>query len=288
MDVIRSLWVWFAVVMIVLVALPTMAVVRLFDRDPAHYRTGRVFRWFGQLATRVVPTWKVHVEGEQPEDPRHPYVFVGNHQSLADIPLISRLPWEMKWVIKIELFGVPLFGWLVRLSGDIPVDRADPKSRSKVMDLARDYLDKSCSVMIFPEGTRSRDGRLMRFTTGAFRLALNNRVPIIPLVVDGTQNALPKHSWKLGSTTHHMRLKVLPPVDPADFDDDPRAYMEHVRGLIAEQLATWRNAERWEVDAMVKKPEAPSPAETPAEETAVPEASSEVKNPVNTSKSTNT
>ena len=75
--------------------------------------------------------------GDLPADPRHPYVVVSNHQSNADIPLISRLPWEMKWVAKKELFDVPVLGWEMLLAGDIPVDRRDAESRAPVLVRAR-------------------------------------------------------------------------------------------------------------------------------------------------------
>ncbi len=245
----RSAWAWTAVSGIILAALPAMAAVRLFDRDPAHYRTGRVFRWFGQLATRVNAAWHIQVLGDFPENPRRPYVVVSNHQSLADIPIISRLPWEMKWVVKAELFRLPVFGWLMRLAGDISVDRTDKRSRAKVLIAARGYLQKRCSVMFFPEGTRSRDGRVLRFTTGAFRLAIKEQVPVLPLAIDGTQDALPKADWRFSQETH-VRLKVLAPVETSGLTSaDADALRDEVRGRIIAQLAAWRGVPPEEMDA---------------------------------------
>lgn len=249
-TLLRSIWVWTAIALLVLSALPAMALVRLFDRDPAHYATGRAFRWFGQLATRINPLWNVEISGEQITDPRRPYVVVSNHQSNADIPVISRLPWEMKWVVKKELFGVPVFGWLLKLAGDIPVDRRDRKSRANVLDIAAEYLQNRCSVMFFPEGTRSRDGRVIRFTDGAFRLAIQEGVPILPLVVEGTFDALPKHDWRFRHPSD-IRLRVLPPVstDVLTSDDVP-ALRDQVRRDIIEQLAEWRELSPTETDAL--------------------------------------
>ena len=266
LTVFRSVWVWTATAALVLFALPAMALVRLFDRDPARYRTGRLFRWIGATASRTNARWHVDLSGEQPRDPRRPYVVVSNHQSLADIPVISRLPWEMKWVVKAELFKLPIFGWLMRLSGDIPVNRRDARSRARVMDLARGYLRKRCSVMFFPEGTRSRDGRVLRFASGAFRLAIEEGVPVLPLALDGTREALPKHSWTF-DTDVYAHLKVLPPVPTDDLTpDDADALRERVRDQIVEQIAAWRGADADAVDAQAPASRVKDQVKTPSDQ----------------------
>jgi len=108
-----------------------MALRRLFDRDPVRYRTGYLFRRLGKALTRINPSWRLHISGETIENPRRPYVVVSNHQSLADIPLISNLPWEMKWMGKVELFKLPVIGWMMRLAGDVSVDRTVPGAARK-------------------------------------------------------------------------------------------------------------------------------------------------------------
>ena len=265
--ILRSLWVWTAVTAVVLVWLPLLALVRLFDRDPARYRTGRWFRRAGQLATKLNPAWHIELFGKPVSDPRRPYVVVCNHQSLADIPVACNLPMEMKWVAKAGLFQLPLFGWLLQLAGDIPVDRKDKNSRQRVLAYTRYYLRRKCSVMFFPEGTRSRDGRVLRFTNGAFRMAIREQVPVLPLVVEGTQNALPKHSWKLREIAD-IRLKVLPPVQTTGLSvEDVPELREKVRGRIVQQLAKWRGVPAPYVDAAATKAELKAAnAEVPAAE----------------------
>jgi 1-acyl-sn-glycerol-3-phosphate acyltransferase len=250
MKSIQSALIWAANGALILLWLPVLAVVRLFDRDPAHYATGRAFRFLGNLFTRTNPLWRVHIEGDVPEDPRRPYVVVSNHQSNADIPVISRLPWEMKWVAKAELFKVPVVGWLLRMAGDIAVDRRDPTSRAHVLVAARDYLRERCSVMFFPEGTRSRDGRVRSFAPGAFRLAIEAGVPVLPLAVDGTRDALPKHGWRFGNAID-ARVRVLPPV-PTDGlgAGDVDALRDRVRAGIIAQVAAWRGTSPEAVDAL--------------------------------------
>jgi len=145
--------------------LPIEAMVHaVHRRDEVPRVEGRWLRRLARVVTCASRLWTFSVEGLPPPD-----VVVANHQSNADAFLLSYLPWDMRWVAKRELFGVPVVGWLLRLSGDIPVRRGDRESAARMRAQAR---DTGLSVMIFPEGTRSRDGRLQPFKDGAFRLAI--------------------------------------------------------------------------------------------------------------------
>ena len=248
---LRSLWTWSAIIFLIIIWLPLLAAIRLFDRDPALYRTGRWFRRLGAAMTRVNPAWHIQVSGlEHVDDPRRPYVVVSNHQSQADIPIVSLLPWEMKWVGKAELFRIPFVGAMMKLAGDIAVDRASNRSRAQVLITARDYLHKKCSVIFFAEGTRSPDGQVLAFNDGAFRLAIKEQVPVLPIAIEGTQDALPKHSWKF-NTSGPMYVKVLPPVATEGLKKgDTAALREAVRDRIIEQIAAWRGTTPEAVDAL--------------------------------------
>lgn len=249
----KSILIWKAVLLLILVWTPVMAVVRLFDRDAARYRTGRLFRTLGKWITKVNPEWNITISGNLDINDRNPYVIVSNHMSNADIPVISNLPWEMKWMAKKELFGIPFVGWLMKMAGDIPVDRRDPRSQISTLKKAVSYLRNDCSVMFFPEGTRSRTGNLGKFTNGAFHLAIREQVPVLPLVIDGTQNCLPKKSWKFGYAPK-VRLKILDPI-PVDglTGEDVEELTGTVRAAILNQLALWRETEREAVDATIKR-----------------------------------
>lgn len=228
-----------------------MAIRRLLDRDPVRYHTGYLFRRLGKALTRVNPAWRLHISGETVEDPRRPYVVVSNHQSLADIPLISNLPWEMKWIGKAELFRLPVIGWMMHLSGDISVDRQSARSGAHAMLRAQRYLEKKCSVMIFPEGTRTLDGKVRQFTDGAFHLAIRAKATILPLVIEGSRDCIPKHSWKFGKPSD-IHLKILPPVDTSSFTlKDVGALRDNVRKAIMSQIAEWRSVPIEAVDGMV-------------------------------------
>lgn len=252
MVLIRSAWTWLSISVLILVWAPVMAITRLFDRDPARYRTGHMFRRLGRAMVAASPNWSVHVSGNYPDDPREPFVVVCNHQSLADIPFISRLPWDMKWVGKEATFKLPIIGWMMRISEDIPVKRTDRRSRAQVFIEAMDRLKKRVSVMIMPEGTRTPDGRVRPFNDGAFKLAIRAGVRVLPLAIDGSFDALPKGGWQFGQKST-IRLHVFDPVDPADFANDGAAVTEHVRTLIVGRVAEWRGVSPEDVDATVNR-----------------------------------
>ena len=248
---IRSLFIWLTTSIIILFWLFLLAISRLFDRDPVHYRTGFLFRKLGKTLTQVNPSWKIHISGEIISNPRLPYVVVCNHQSMADIPLISNLSWDMKWLAKTELFKLPVLGWMMRLAGDISVDRKNPRSGAQALIKAQHILEQKCSVMIFPEGTRTLDGRVRQFTDGAFHLAIKAKVPILPLVIEGSRDCIPKNSWKFGKPSD-IFLKVLPPIETSSLSiKDVSSLRDTVRIAIMKQIAEWRSVPIEDVDGMI-------------------------------------
>lgn len=252
MSTLRSLWAWFAISVLILVWAPIMAIVRLFDRDPGRYRTGRWFRRLGSAMIAANPAWTVRISGNLPTDPRNPYVVVGNHQSLADIPIISRLPWDMKWVGKASLFKIPILGWMMKISRDLPVVREDRRSRVEVMVQARERLEHRVSVMIFPEGTRTRDGRVLRFSDGPFRLAIATGSPILPIALDGSYDALPSDGWRFGPPLT-VRVHVFDPVPVDGLETSAaRTLSEDVRAMILGKIAEWRGVDPVSVAAMIE------------------------------------
>lgn len=253
LSTVKSLFIWIGVALLIFCWLPVLAISRLLESDSTHYRTGKLFRKLGKAISKINPNWNITISGRIDINDRHPYVMVCNHQSQADIPLISNLPWEMKWVAKKELFSVPLVGWMMSLAGDIAVDRSARNRREATFKQARFYLQRRCSVFFFPEGTRSRNGKLNSFAYGAFELAISEGIPILPLVIEGTQNTLPKQSWKFGEA-RHIKLKVLDPMDTTEYSrEDIKEVTGLIRQRIAGQLARWRNKPVEEVDNCVKK-----------------------------------
>jgi 1-acyl-sn-glycerol-3-phosphate acyltransferase len=163
-------------------------------------------------------------------------VIVSNHQSFVDIPVISHLGIDAKWLAKAELFAVPGFGWMMRMAGDIPVRRTDRRSSARAVLRSAKYLRDGCSVVFFPEGTRSPDGRVLPFNDGPFQLAIREGVPVLPLVVSGSGEALPRDSWQFGPS-REIELHVRPPVSTEGLTaKDAHRLQESVRELIAQQL----------------------------------------------------
>jgi 1-acyl-sn-glycerol-3-phosphate acyltransferase len=230
-----SLWVYLSLAVVALFWAPWMALVYSLTarRDPGRYVVGRWFRRAAVVVTTLNPLWRFRTTGVRVRDPRRPYVAVANHESIADIFLVSHLPWEMKWLSKEAVFRIPVMGWMMRMAGDIAVRRNDPRSRLRALEACRDRLAKGVSVMIMPEGTRSASGEVLRFHDGAFRLAVETGCPILPIALAGTRSAIAKGSWVMGRATAVAR--VLPPVPTEGLTlADVPALRERVRCMIEE------------------------------------------------------
>lgn len=250
---VRSIVIWSATIFLILLWLPFLAVIRLFDRDPVHYRTGFWFRRLGKSMTRINPFWKLDISGYTLTDPKRALVLVCNHQSMADIPLISNLPWEMKWLAKKELFTIPVVGWMMQMAGDIPVDRKAKNRRQNAIIQALAYLKQDCPVMFFPEGTRTPNGKVHRFSDGAFLLAIKAGVPVLPMAIEGSRECLPKNSWKFGQL-NNIHIKVMEPVETKGMSKkDIPELRDRVRGQIIDQIAQWRGVYPEEVDGLHSK-----------------------------------
>lgn len=234
MSLLINAWIWSVTVGLVILGTPVVALVWAVTApfDAGRYAAGRTFRLIGVLSVRLNPLWKFETAGRTVADPRRPYVVVSNHESWADIFLISTLPWEMKWLSKDTVFRVPCLGWMMWMANDIPVRRGERSSAARAFGAARNRLAKRVSVMIFPEGTRSRDGSLLPFKDGAFRIAIETATPILPLAVAGTRRAMAKGSFRFQRS--RARVEVLDPIETAGLTlADVPSLRERTRTLIA-------------------------------------------------------
>jgi 1-acyl-sn-glycerol-3-phosphate acyltransferase len=219
--------------LVVLVWLPTMVLLYLVTvpRDAGRYAVGWWFRRAAVTVVKLNPLWRFRTEGVRITDPRRPYVAVANHESIADIFLLSHLPWEMKWLSKQSAFSLPLMGWMMRMAGDVGVERGSTLSRARALEQCRDRLERRVSILIMPEGMRTLDGRLGRFHDGAFRLAVETGCPVLPIAVAGANHALAKGSWVMNPARAIAR--VLPPVETHGLTlADVPALRERVREMI--------------------------------------------------------
>ncbi len=155
---------------------------------------------------------QVVVSGLGNIDPARPYVFMSNHLSHVDAPALALvLPQPLRWVFKKELARIPVFGWVLLACGQIMVDRTDPERSRESLDRALAGLSGNSSVMIYPEGTRSRDGALQPFKKGGFWMALQAGLPIVPVRVSGTREIVP--AGTLVVTPGTARIAICPPVE---------------------------------------------------------------------------
>lgn len=238
---LMSLWTWAVLTTTLIVWLPLLALLRLvtWPFDKGRYWAGYLFRQVAVITSTLNPLWRFKVSGIMPADPRRPYVVVSNHESFVDILLISHLPWEMKWLSKVEILRIPVLGWDMWLAGDVPVERGTRKSALKAMRRCQEVLSQKVSVMMFPEGTRSETEDLLPFKEGAFRLAIDSGVAILPVVVRGTREALQKHGWRFGPS--HAEVRVLPPVETAGLTTkDVSALSDRIRNLILAEREVMR------------------------------------------------
>jgi 1-acyl-sn-glycerol-3-phosphate acyltransferase len=211
-EQLLSAWAWVAAVLLVLVGFFYVAAVWLVTApfDPGRYQAGRALRRLAVTHVSLTRLWHFETEGAPPEGPRRPYVVVSNHESWADIFLMSHFPWEMKWLSKHTIFQIPVMGWMMRMALDVPVRRGQRESAVAALAECRDRLQRRVSVMIFPEGTRTRSDEMLPFKNGAFHLAIEAGVPILPVAIAGTRDCMAKGSF----AWRHARAKarVLAPI----------------------------------------------------------------------------
>ncbi|MBL0715195.1 MAG: 1-acyl-sn-glycerol-3-phosphate acyltransferase [Desulfosarcina sp.] len=166
----------------------------------------------------IVPAWTLSITGRENIRRTARYIIVSNHQSQLDILVAFRLFFPFKWVSKAEVFRLPFIGWNMFLNRYIRLKRGDEESVRQMMTACEQALAGGSSIYFFPEGTRSRSGQMKPFKPGAFILAQRMQVPILPVVINGTRDALPKHSLNFHGR-HHIRIRVLEAIPYPAFAD---------------------------------------------------------------------
>jgi 1-acyl-sn-glycerol-3-phosphate acyltransferase len=204
----------------------------LFDRR-GHFahRCARAWSWLILKTTGV----RVRVEGLERITPGTTYVFVSNHQSIYDIPVIfASLPYQLRIIAKASLAKFPVLGWHLRRGGHLFVDRQNP-DRAGILERWRALVKDGLSLIIFAEGTRSYDGIVARFKAGSFLLALEAGLPIVPLSVIGTRHVMQK--GRLRTEPGSVELVVHDPICPPHLESpnvrDAKALADRVHEIVA-------------------------------------------------------
>ena len=196
---------------------------------------GVIARWWARLFLLIAGV-RVQVEGLDRLDRHGSYVFVANHESLFDVPLVvAHLPFQLRMFGKVELFRIPFFGWALRLAGYILIDRSDRAASVASIDRAvRRFGNRRVSIVVFPEGTRSVDGELGPLKKGGFVMAIQMRRSIVPVTIIGTRFIAKKKSLKFRPGV--VRLIVGSPLSTAGVKmEDKNALVERVRKVMEEE-----------------------------------------------------
>jgi 1-acyl-sn-glycerol-3-phosphate acyltransferase len=175
---------------------------------------------------------RVTVKGLSNLKPGRSYIYMANHMSNFDIPVLQAyLPVQFRWLAKAELYKIPIFGYAMKRAGYISIDRSDRKSAIESLNKAVKIIRDGVSVIVFPEGTRSRTNTVQPFKKGGFFLAVDSGVPVIPIIIHGTGRIMPKKQMliKPGNVT----LEIEKPINSSDYTRKTKDdLMEKVRGII--------------------------------------------------------
>jgi len=235
-QTIQSVIIWIAgfVLTVLLFLVMAFLTVVLYPFDRKRKIVHAQCFWWADALVALNPCWEVKMSGLENIDHHRTYVVVSNHQSLADIVLMYKTRMQFKWVAKDSLFKIPVLGWNMRLARHMRLQRGDFSSIKKVYRQAGEWLRKGVSVVFFPEGTRSDNQEMGTFRNGAFKLAIKEKVAILPIMIEGTKNAIPKGSWRFTAKTPCV-IKVLPPIDTSGFLTQDYV---RLRELVKAQLST--------------------------------------------------
>lgn len=234
-------YLFLVIICTVFMALSAVALVVCYPFD----RGRRVVHELSRILVRtfflVPPFWRQRIVGLENVDKKKRYVIVVNHNTVIDIPALYYLPLNFRWVSKREVYKVPFFGQFLFLHGDICINRGRASAAmEQLLREGKKWIARGASVAVFPEGTRSRDGEIHRFRAGAFTLAKEAGVEILPVVLDGTATLIRKNAmfdWR-----NRIDIRVLRPVSVEEVrDTEVHDLMEGVRERMVRALAEMKS-----------------------------------------------
>lgn len=220
----------------IVLLLSALALLVTFPFDRRRVIVHELSRFLVKTFFAVPPHWKYSVEGTENIDPAKAYVIIINHSAMIDIPAFYFVPLQFRWVSKDAVFLFPFFGQFLLLHGDIAIKRGHAsEAMRKVIMKGCKWLKRGVCVCIFPEGTRSKDGEIHRFKSGAFALAKAADVEVLPVVMTGTKTLIRPNY--LFNWHNEIKIRILPPVTTDRINDtDQKILAEEVRGQMAAAL----------------------------------------------------
>ncbi len=200
-------------------------------------RTGRTFHWTARVWSRFI-LWLFHIrvtcKGTHVIDPAQHYVYISNHASALDIPaVVVGIPDDIRFVLKKELTRIPIWGWALKYGHYISIDRSKARDAMKSLEEAARRMRDGASVILFAEGTRTRDGKLQPFKRGAFTLAAKAGIPIIPVTINHTFGILPRGSLRVQPADIELIFGEVIPVDDSQDREGEQRLMERVHEAVA-------------------------------------------------------
>jgi 1-acyl-sn-glycerol-3-phosphate acyltransferase len=230
------IWVGSGLLTVLLFLVVFTLTILLFPFDKKKKITHMQCFWWSDLLISLNPYWSLKVSGLEHIDHQKTYVIIANHQSMADIVVLYQTKMQFKWVAKASLFKVPFIGWCLSLIKHIKLNRGDFSSIKEIYHQASQWLRKDMSVLFFPEGTRSSTDQMGEFQNGAFKFAIKEQKPILPICLSGTRLAIPKGSWIFKAKVM-AQVTVLEPIPTVGFGPGDFVLLrDKVRARIQEAL----------------------------------------------------
>lgn len=198
----------------IIVFVATMIAITAIILSPFDSK-GKIAFFLSKVFSKIIVSVsgiKIFVEGKELLNPDAEYIFISNHISYLDIPILMQaIPNNIRFIYKKSMNKIPIFGWAMYLTKYIPIDRENGREAMKSLKKAAELTDKGISIVIFPEGTRSDDGKIMEFKRGFSVLADEAKKEIVPVLIKGSNNILGKDSFKI--TPGKAGVKIFPPVE---------------------------------------------------------------------------
>lgn len=231
-TILTFFWQWFIALPVLIVATLLCAIFTILL---VHWKDSAFVHGFQQLWSRLF-FWMFfmnpEVEGEDNLQPGQSYVFVANHSSMFDAWIVyGWLPVVFKWIMKASIRRIPFVGTACKAAGHIFIERGAHKQAMQSLEEAKSRLQNGVCVVIFPEGTRSKNGEVGPFKRGAFQIAFDVNLPVVPISLTGVYNVLPKGKW-LVTPGQKVKMKIGKPVDLNQFGEDHQRAIEEVRQLV--------------------------------------------------------